>query len=641
MNFNFRDLKLRNKLLLAIIPITVISIFIILAIFSRSASNNIIALQNSLMNQVVDQSMDALDSWLEERTNFIEVLAENETFVAACQGEKLDEAQDLLKYLLKKLPMYENIFLADPEGQIFLIAMGNAGELNLSEIELFKISVTKNHQGETWIGDAGKSPVTGRPVSLITSPIYDNNRNMIGIMGTPVELTVFSEKFISKTTVGKTGYLYMLNSEGVPLAHPEAKNIMNDNFKDFEFVKEILSKNNGDIRYQFEGRPKIAYFHQHPERKWIIVATDFEDEYLAPIRQMNMLSGGLAIIAIAVISIITWLISNFVSKMTMQLVETVKEIAMGRGDLTQRFNIQRNDEIGQLANWFNKFIEKLHEIISQVKMNTEEVASATNEINATSMQMAAGAEEQSSQVNEVATAIQEMSAAIVQSSQNASQTAEISKRTVSKADEGLKNMGLTQQSMENIVVSSAKTNDLVSSLSNRTDQIGEIIQVIDDIADQTNLLALNAAIEAARAGEQGRGFAVVADEVRKLAERTTKATKEIGNTIKVIQDDTQSAAESMHEVTSVIDEGKTAIVQTAEVLKEIVQGVNNAMDMIQQIASATEQQSAGAEEISKNVHSISSVASESASGAEQLAVTTGALSRQTENLQELVSQFKL
>jgi methyl-accepting chemotaxis protein len=181
----------------------------------------------------------------------------------------------------------------------------------------------------------------------------------------------------------------------------------------------------------------------------------------------------------------------------------------------------------------------------------------------------------------------------------------------------------------------------VQELGKSSDQIGEIIGVIDDIADQTNLLALNAAIEAARAGDQGRGFAVVADEVRKLAERTTKATKEIAGMIKKIQLDTRGAVTSMDEGTKQVDEGIKLADKAGTSLHQIVGISQKVTDMVSQIAAASEQQSTASEQISKNVEAISSVTGESAAGVQQIARAAEDLNRLTENLQQLLSKFSL
>jgi len=334
------------------------------------------------------------------------------------------------------------------------------------------------------------------------------------------------------------------------------------------------------------------------------------------------------------------IIGNILVKPIISIVKVADEISNGNLSI-EDVEIRNNDEGGQLGISLNNMKARLVQIITQIRANTNQVVSTTNEISSTSNQLAAGAEEQTSQASEVAASVQEMTAAILQNSQNAIHTAEIAKVAKDKAHEGSKAMQETRQGMEEIVGSTDKTARVVASLSHRAEQIGEIVQVIDDIADQTNLLALNAAIEAARAGEQGRGFAVVADEVRKLAERTTKATGEIADTIKAIQLDTNEASQSMAEANELVKKGKAATVKTEQVLHEIVASVTQAMDMISQIAAATEQMSSGAEEISKNVESINSVTKDSAVGAEQMAATAEQLTRQTGLLRSLVDQFRL
>ena len=299
------------------------------------------------------------------------------------------------------------------------------------------------------------------------------------------------------------------------------------------------------------------------------------------------------------------------------------------------------DEVAELGTLFNVFMDKLHDLIFKVRNSSVEVNGASEQISATAHELAAGAEEQNSQAGAVAASVQEMSAAILQNAQNVTNTAQISKTAKEKANEGAKVMHETRDRMKQIVASTEKTGEIVSALSQRAGQIGDIIQVIDEIADQTNLLALNAAIEAARAGEQGRGFAVVADEVRKLAERTTKATKEISDTITAIISDTNQAAESMNEAQDVVAIGMDVTEKTEQVLSDIIDTVEESLSMVEQIAASTEQQSSSSEEISKNVEAISSVTNQYAGASEELAATATQMSDRTHLLQKLVSEFKL
>lgn len=311
------------------------------------------------------------------------------------------------------------------------------------------------------------------------------------------------------------------------------------------------------------------------------------------------------------------------------------------GDLTVEVVQTSKDEIGQLAGSFKQMVQNLRETMGKVGDASSAVASASSEISSSTEEMAAGAQEQTSQAGEVASAVEEMTKTIVENSKNASNTAETAKKAKEAAEQGGQVVEETVVGMKRIADVVNKSAETVKALGKSSDQIGEIISVIDDIADQTNLLALNAAIEAARAGEQGRGFAVVADEVRKLAERTTKATKEIAGMIKTIQADTAGAVSSMEEGTKEVDNGIRLADKAGASLNEIVGISQNLTDMVAQIAAASEEQSSASEQISKNVEAISAVTGETAQGTQQIARASEDLNRLTENLQQVVGKFKL
>ena len=296
---------------------------------------------------------------------------------------------------------------------------------------------------------------------------------------------------------------------------------------------------------------------------------------------------------------------------------------------------------GAIGEALNKMIRNLNQVIKQLANSATELGSAATEIASSSEQMSKGANDQSQQVNQVSTAIEEMTATILETSKNAGDATDTSKSASDTAGNGGQIVSDTIQGMQKIASVVKESADSIAKLAKSADQIGEIIGVIDDIADQTNLLALNAAIEAARAGEQGRGFAVVADEVRKLAERTGKATGEITEMIKGIQSETEEAVGSMESGIQEVEKGRELADQAGNALNEVVNMSQRVMDMIQQIATAAEEQSTAAEEISKNVEHISSVTKETATGAEQSATAAEELSQQAEGLKKIVAQFKV
>ncbi len=333
------------------------------------------------------------------------------------------------------------------------------------------------------------------------------------------------------------------------------------------------------------------------------------------------------------------IISKSIINPLSQLTEVSKIVS--QGNLTVTVPVTSKDEIGEVAQSFNTVITNMKTIILKLTEAIHATANAATQISSSSEETAAGAQEQSAQITEIASAVEEMSKTIVENSKNATFAAEKTKATGNKAHEGGQVVTQTIDGMNRVDDVVSKSAKLVYTLGQNSDKIGEIVQVIDEIADQTNLLALNAAIEAARAGEQGRGFAVVADEVRKLAERTTKATKEIAEMIKQIQKDTNNAVSAMEQGTKEVENAKTLVNRSGAVLKEIIDSAQQLTDIVNQVAVASEQQSSTAEQISKNITSISAITQQSTTGIQQIAQAAENLSQLTEQLQQIVSQFQV
>ena len=349
---------------------------------------------------------------------------------------------------------------------------------------------------------------------------------------------------------------------------------------------------------------------------------------------------GLLIACVALgLLLATW-IARLISRPVQEVAEVAKRIAAG--DLTGReIPVQSRDEVGELSGSINAMQRNLRETISSVSASAERIATASEEFSATAAEQASGAESQKDQTHQVATAMQEMSSTVQQVSENSNKAAEASRNAADTARKGGSIVEDTLLKMRAIADSVGQTAKKVQELGMSSNQIGEIIGVIDDIADQTNLLALNAAIEAARAGEQGRGFAVVADEVRKLAERTSKATKEITQMIQNIQTETQSAVEAMQSGTKQVELGVESTTKAGMSLHDIIDTSEQVGNMVMLIATAATEQASATDEINSNIEQIAKITQETATGANESAKAVHELSNLATELHAIVSKFKI
>ncbi|NOT56682.1 MAG: HAMP domain-containing protein [Deltaproteobacteria bacterium] len=323
--------------------------------------------------------------------------------------------------------------------------------------------------------------------------------------------------------------------------------------------------------------------------------------------------GGTIVVALFVLLSIAWRVTRAVTRPLTSVVGMLRDIAEGEGDLTQRLPVSSKDEIGELARWFNVFVEKLNGILGQVRQAADQVALASQQLSASGEQLSTGSQQQASALEETAASLEEMTGTIKQNADNARQANQLAVGSREVAEKGGQVVTNAVSAMHEINQSSKK--------------ISDISGLIDEIAFQTNLLALNAAVEAARAGEQGRGFAVVAAEVRNLAQRSAAAAKEIKG---LIRDSTQK-----------VHDGSELVSKSGQTLEEIVTAVKRVTDIMGEIAAASQEQFNNIEQVNRVVGQMDHVVQENAAQTEEMSSTAQTMAQQAQQLQMMVAQFKL
>ena len=356
-------------------------------------------------------------------------------------------------------------------------------------------------------------------------------------------------------------------------------------------------------------------------------------------RQSLVMLALVILLALTAVGILTVLIARNI-RLAVQEIERVMT-ALAKRDLTQRSQYQGRDEFGRIALYANNMADELQGVMQEIGSATAQVATAAEESSAVTLQTSKGVQQQQQDTELVATAMHEMSATVRDVASSTAEAAALSEQVQKNAGSGQQKLQHTIALIERLAQQVDGTAQVIEQVKQDSNAITSVLDVIRGIAEQTNLLALNAAIEAARAGEQGRGFAVVADEVRTLAQRTAKSTGEIQRMIEGLQQGSVKASEAMRLSLQQAEEGTSNVNETGRILRDVLEGISGINDKNIQIASAAEEQTTVADEINQKILSISDVAVQTSAGAEQTAVTSRELARLAEQLESLIGRFKL
>ncbi|KAB0482716.1 methyl-accepting chemotaxis protein [Vibrio sp. IB15] len=452
-----------------------------------------------------------------------------------------------------------------------------------------------------------------------------------------------------------TNYFWILNQQLNIISHPlkpELNGTNAGNLKDGagkHHWREMVTisrspQEKGFLDYQWmspqgELKDKISYVQLFPEWNWIIgsgiLVADIQEAFYA----LALKEGMVAVVLSGLLFAMGYAISNNIIVPLNKLIDNTHKIA--DGDLRVRMNMTRKDELGDMSHQIDTMLDKLQTTLRTANESADLSSNMASHIAQASEEAATSVNSQHAQLELLSTAMTEMSATISDVAMNAENTAASTNKVVDHANQNDENMKVTATTISQVSENISTANNLVRDLQSGVTEISQVVGVIRDVSEQTNLLALNAAIEAARAGEQGRGFAVVADEVRNLASRTQNSTNEVQSTIEKLTQQAERTFNAMQSSNEKVDHSVVASNETRQQLDVIVNELHNANDMVSQIAAASEQQSTVATEMSESVTGIHLAANEVLQASQSLAEDSQKMANTTEHLTEQLKYFKV
>ncbi|ARR50194.1 methyl-accepting chemotaxis protein [Photobacterium damselae subsp. damselae] len=636
---NLNHLSIKKKLILAMISAVLFSTTLV-GILSQQQARKVI--ETRLLESEIPATLLQIRNQIDKEVSLLQAAAQQlatNPLVIDSLTATLPQDNTQIVTLLNEIKQQYHLFDAS-------IADRNTGNYWNQDGFLRQL----NHQQDSWFynfvrsGNAKMLNVfreANGDVKLFVNYQQLNGKGLAGLSKSLDEMV----QFINQFKLEQTGFVYLVDDKGIVRIHHDNQLMGKASLTDLygsKVANQLLKRGKIEIAdLDLAGQENLVASSYIPTMNWYVIAQLPKNEAFASLNHArNQILIWTVIIALGFTALAIWLASSITHPIA-RLAEMFKDLGEGEGDLRHRLDIQGNDEIAQLSQGFNGFISKIHNSVKEVAETGNALRHASQSVAEQAQTTLDNSQSQRDRTIQVVTAINEMSATVNEIAGNAAQAANATHLAETEAQSGQQVVGQARETISQLSHDVAQVSEVIESLAHNTQAIGSILDVIRGISEQTNLLALNAAIEAARAGEQGRGFAVVADEVRSLASRTAASTDEIQTMINRLQQEASNAVAAIEQSRLLSSNGVSASDEASSALISIAERITLIADMNTQVATATEEQSTVVNDINCNIEVINETTQRTATTAEDLAQASLELQQLSHRLEVMVGSFKL